>query len=52
VPVRDIPRYIALYRSGRLAINKLMSDRLALEEINFGLDKLQQGAAVRQIIQF
>jgi len=52
VPVRDIPRYIALYRSGRLPIDKLMSGRLKLDEINLGFDRLRAGAVVRQIIEF
>jgi alcohol dehydrogenase len=52
VPVRDIPRYAALYRAGRLPVNKLMSGRLTLEEINTGFDRLHDGAVVRQIIEF
>ena len=36
VPSRDIPRYIGLYRQGRLPVNRLMSGTLKLEEINRG----------------
>ena len=50
VPLRDVPRYIALYRRGRLPVNRLMSDRLALEQINEGFDRLAEGHTVRQII--
>jgi alcohol dehydrogenase len=52
VPVRDLPRYIALYRQGRLPVNKLMSGRLGLDEINTGFDRLHEGKAVRQVIAF
>ncbi len=52
VPVRDLPRYIALYRQGRLPVDRLMSGRLALEEINLGFDRLAQGQAVRQVVTF
>jgi alcohol dehydrogenase len=52
VPVRDIPRYVALYRAGRLPVNKLMSGRLTLDDINIGFDRLHEGAVVRQIIEF
>jgi alcohol dehydrogenase len=52
VPVRDIPRYIALYRNGRLPVDRLMSGRLPLADINLGFDRLQSGTAVRQIIDF
>jgi alcohol dehydrogenase len=50
VPVRDIPRYIALYRQGRLPIDRLMSGHLALEGINEGFDRLHEGRVVRQIL--
>ncbi len=50
VPLRDVPRYIALYRRGRLPVDRLMSDRLSLEQINEGFDRLADGHTVRQII--
>ena len=34
VPTRDIPRYVELYRQGRLPVDRLMSGRLELDEIN------------------
>jgi alcohol dehydrogenase len=52
VPVRDIPRYIALYRRGRLSVDRLMSGRLKLEDINHGFDLLHEGKAVRQVVVF
>ena len=52
VPSRDLPRYIALYREGRLPVNKLMSGRLKLEQINEGFDRLHEGTAVRQVVTF
>jgi len=50
VPLRDIPRYIALYQEGKLPVNKLMSDHLRLEEINSGFDRLASGRVVRQVL--
>jgi alcohol dehydrogenase len=50
VPLRDVPRYIALYRQGRLPVDRLMSARLTLEQINEGFDRLAEGHTVRQII--
>jgi alcohol dehydrogenase len=50
VPVRDIPRYIALYKEGRLPVDRLMSDHLKLEEINTGFDRLASGRVVRQVV--
>ena len=52
VPVRDVPRYIDLYRSGRLPVDRLLSGRLPLERINEGFDALADGTAVRQLIRF
>jgi alcohol dehydrogenase len=52
VPVRDLPRYVALYRQGRLPVDKLVTGKLKLEEINAGFDRLREGKAVRQIIVF
>jgi alcohol dehydrogenase len=52
VPARDLPRYIELYRRGRLPVDRLMSGRLKLEEINLGFDRLREGQAVRQVVTF
>ncbi|MNR58186.1 NDMA-dependent alcohol dehydrogenase [compost metagenome] len=52
VPTRDIPRYLELFRLGRLPIDKLVTHRLTLDEINVGMDRLRDGEAVRQIITF
>jgi alcohol dehydrogenase len=52
VPTRDIPRYIGLYRRGRLPVDRLMSGKLSLDEINEGFDRLHEGKAVRQVIVF
>ena len=52
VPTRDVPRYVALSRSGQLPVDPLMSGTLALDEINQGFDRLAAGQAVRQVITF
>jgi alcohol dehydrogenase len=52
VPSRDIPRYIDLYKQGRLPVDRLLSGRLALDDINQGFDLLHEGRAVRQIVTF
>jgi len=50
VPVRDLPRYVDLYRRGKLPVDRLMSKHLRLEEINEGFDLLVQGKVVRQVV--
>lgn len=52
VPSRDIPRYIELYRQGRLPVDRLLSGRLTLDDINQGFDALHEGKAVRQVVVF
>ncbi len=52
VPQRDIPRFIALYRAGKLPVNKLLTGVLTLEQINEGFDLLDQGKAIRQVVVF
>ena len=52
VPARDIPAYIELFKSGRLEVDKLISHKLKLEEINEGFERLAMGEAIRQIIIF
>jgi alcohol dehydrogenase len=52
VPVRDIPAYIALYESGRLPVDKLMTHKIQLDEVNEGFERLAKGEAIRQIITF
>jgi alcohol dehydrogenase len=50
IPTRDIPRFIALYQQGLLPVDRLMSERIKLDEINEGFDKLADGGTVRQIL--
>ena len=52
VPSRDIPRYVDLYRQGKLAVDRLMTGTLALDDINRGFDLLHEGKAVRQVVVF
>ncbi|MGI9438006.1 MAG: alcohol dehydrogenase, partial [Geminicoccaceae bacterium] len=47
---RDIPHYIDLFRDGRLPVDKLISRRLGLEDLNDAFDRLSDGTEIRQII--
>lgn len=50
VPQRDIPAMIALWRAGRLPVERMHSGSLELDDINRGLDALADGQVVRQVI--
>lgn len=52
VPARDIPRFVELWRAGRLPVESLVTATITLDDINAGMDELAEGRAVRQIIQF
>ncbi|KQS53979.1 alcohol dehydrogenase [Brevundimonas sp. Leaf363] len=51
VPSRDIPRFVALYRDGRLPVDRLMSGVIALDDINEGFDRLDRGEVVRLVVK-
>ena len=51
VPRRDIPRYLSLYRRGKLPVNKLRSGIITFDQINEGFDKLSDGAVLRQVLR-
>lgn len=52
VPQRDIPRFIRMYQAGKLPVDKLLTGRLTLDQINEGFDLLDRGEAIRQVIIF
>jgi alcohol dehydrogenase len=52
VPARDIPRYVGLYLAGKLPVDKLMGERMALTDINRGFDRLEAGESLRDLIVF
>jgi Zn-dependent alcohol dehydrogenase len=52
VPSRDIPRYVDLWRSGRLPLEHLVSSHITLDEIDLAMDRLANGSELRQIITF
>jgi len=50
VPARDIPRFIALHRAGRLPVERLLTHRIGLDDLNEGFDRLARGEGVRQVV--
>lgn len=52
VPARDVPGYIALYLTGRLPVDRLLTHELTLADINTGFERLAAGDAIRQVIRF
>src|SRR3954467_7739724 len=52
VPKRDIPRFVEMYKAGRLPVNRLLTHTLALDDLNEGFDRLAAGQGVRQAVIF
>lgn len=50
VPRRDIPRFVQMWRAGRLPVERLVSDRITLDDLNTALDLLDSGVALRQVV--
>lgn len=52
VPSRDIPRYIEWYKNGELPVDKLLTERIRLQDINAGFDRLAKGETIRTVVVF
>jgi Zn-dependent alcohol dehydrogenase len=50
-PERDFPRTLALYRSGRLPLDRLVSHRLPLDEAERAFELMQSGDALRVVLE-
>ena len=52
-PAIDIPRYLNLYKAGRLRLKELITDRFAFKDINRAIQKMRNGEIIgRCIIEF
>jgi Zn-dependent alcohol dehydrogenase len=47
---RDFPEILALYRSGRLPLDRLVSHRLPLDEVERGFELMRSGDALRVVL--
>jgi Zn-dependent alcohol dehydrogenase len=50
-PERDFPHTLALYRAGRLPLDRLVSHRLPLEEAARGFELMRSGEALRVVLE-
>jgi alcohol dehydrogenase len=50
VPVRDIPRFARLYKSGALPVDEIIDGYIGFDDINKGFDRLAAGTVIRQIL--
>lgn len=52
VPERDVPRFVNLYKQGKLPVQKIRTATIPLDDINIGFDRLSDGDEVRQMLKF
>jgi len=49
---QDIPRLVELYMQGKLKLDELISQRIALDDINAGFEAMKAGHVARSVIVF
>ena len=52
VPQRDLPRMLSLHAAGKLPVERMLTHRLRLDQVNLAMDQLADGTAIRQVIEF
>jgi len=48
----DLPRLVDFYLRGLLDLDTIIAERIGLEDINAGFDKLREGHSARSIVVF
>jgi S-(hydroxymethyl)glutathione dehydrogenase/alcohol dehydrogenase len=48
----DFHRLLRLYRSGKLDLDRMITRRIKLDEINDAMRAMERGEVVRQVIEF
>jgi Zn-dependent alcohol dehydrogenase len=49
---RDVPRFVALWRNGKLDLESLITRRIRFEDLNDAIATLERGDAIRQVVLF
>lgn len=52
IPDVDFPRYADLHVQGRLPIDRLIDERISLDQVNPALDEMRGGRSVRRVIVY
>ncbi|MBD3729527.1 MAG: Zn-dependent alcohol dehydrogenase [Sphingomonadales bacterium] len=48
----DLPRLVAFYLSGKLDLDTIIAERISLDQVNEGFDKMRAGHSARSVIVF
>ncbi|MBI2847784.1 MAG: Zn-dependent alcohol dehydrogenase [Chloroflexi bacterium] len=52
VPSIDLPKFVNLYMEGKLPLDKLVTRRITLDQIDAGFDAMERGEVIRSVIKF
>jgi len=50
VPMRDIPRYMAMFRDNALPVDRLLTRVIGFDDLNAAMDRLDDAATVREVL--
>jgi S-(hydroxymethyl)mycothiol dehydrogenase len=50
LPSRDFPLYADLYRTGALALDAMITERIGLDQIESAFEKMQRGETIRSVL--
>ncbi len=50
LPERDFPQLVDLYRQGRLPLEKFVSERIALDEVEAAFETMHRGEVLRSVV--
>ena len=50
VPDRDFPRFAALAMEGRLPVERLIAERIGLDDVNRAFDQMREGDGARRVL--
>jgi S-(hydroxymethyl)glutathione dehydrogenase/alcohol dehydrogenase len=52
VPAVDFPRYAQLHLEGRLPVDRLVTERIGLDDVEAAFDRMRRGEGVRSVVEF
>jgi S-(hydroxymethyl)glutathione dehydrogenase/alcohol dehydrogenase len=48
--LRDVPRFVRLAETGQLRFGVMVSNRITLDQVNAGIDRLRRAEGMRTVI--
>jgi S-(hydroxymethyl)mycothiol dehydrogenase len=52
LPTRDFPTLVALFRQGRLPLDKFVSETISLDDVNAAFARMEHGEVLRSVVTF